>query len=135
MTILSWSNLFSVGVREIDAQHRVLIELLNRLAEAASRGGEAGLEAEALARLSEYIEQHFAMEERLMREHGYAEAPAHLEAHRRLTEQVQQMASQHQKGQGPSLEDLALFLRQWLVTHILQTDRLLGAALNRAGVR
>jgi hemerythrin len=135
MTILSWSNLFSVGVREIDAQHRVLIELLNRLAEAANRGGEAGLEAEALARLSEYIEQHFAMEERLMREHGYAEAPAHLEAHRRLTEQVQQMVSQHQKGQGPSLEDLALFLRQWLVSHILQTDRLLGAALNRAGVR
>lgn len=133
MNVLNWSNLFSVGVRRIDEQHRILIDLLNRLGGADKNDPE--LRARVLSELLGYVERHFAFEENLMREHAYADADAHVQAHQDLAAQVQRMV-ERQGGDDPvSIDALTLFLRQWLVGHILQTDRRLGAALNRAGVR
>jgi len=133
MTVLPWSNLFCVGVREIDDQHRVLVDLLNRLG-AAVDGNSTEIQGEILESLTQYVGRHFADEERLMIENGYEQAAAHLADHRRLTERVGQMSADFKQGKAPSMEALAIFLRQWLTFHILHTDKELGIALNARGV-
>ena len=133
--ILPWSNLFSVGVRAIDEEHKLLVGLLNELGEAQARVAPPELVDKVLQRLIDYVGVHFAHEERLMLENGYTGAPEHLEAHRHLNERVQHMVEQHRQGSSPALDELTIFLRQWLTHHILQTDRDLGAALNARGVR
>jgi len=132
--ILPWSNLYSIGVQEIDDQHRVLVGLLNRLGAAREDTANSGLVGKVLASLVAYIHEHFACEERLMREHGYPSSDAHIAAHGKLFERVEQMVAQHRQGTPPTLDELTSFLRQWLISHILHTDKALGLALNAKGV-
>jgi hemerythrin-like metal-binding protein len=133
--MLPWSDLYCVGVEEIDQQHRVLVGLLNRLGALGGKGADPGPVGEILANLVAYVHEHFANEERLMREHGYPDAEAHIAAHARLAERVETMVARHHQGMTPALDELTRFLRQWLISHILQTDKALGMALNATGVQ
>lgn len=132
--IFPWSNLFSIGVREIDEQHRILVGLLNRLGGAAQDYERPALIGEILGGLVAYIGEHFSFEEHLMREHGYPGAEAHIAAHTRLAARVEKLVASHAQGTTPELDELVIFLRQWLVSHILQTDKELAKALNAKGV-
>jgi hemerythrin-like metal-binding protein len=133
-TVMSWSKLFSVGVREIDEQHRVLIGLLNRLGAVAESPDSASVVSHTLADLVKYVGHHFAFEEKLMREHAYEETSAHVLAHFGLGRRVAEMVSRLNQGSPVPLVELTVFLRQWLISHILLTDKALGVALNAKGV-
>jgi hemerythrin len=133
--IMPWSDLYSVGVDEIDQQHRVLVGLINRLDAGSRKGGDAESVDAVLAALVDYMREHFADEERLMREHDYPDADAHVAAHARLTERVRTMVQRSDQGATPPLRELKLFLRQWFISHVLHTDKALGTALRDAGVR
>jgi len=132
--LLPWSELYCVGVRQIDEQHRVLVGLLNRLAQETSRGNEKQAVDETLSNLVAYAQTHFGCEEELMRQHQYAGAEAHIEAHGRLNARVQGMIARRQQGEALTIDELICFLRQWLISHILHTDRDLGSALNEKGI-
>jgi len=132
--LLPWSRLYSVGVREIDEQHRVLVGLLNRLGAANDGAERTEMVSETLAALVKYVGEHFAYEERLMKEHGYEDTASHIAAHGGLARRVGDMVKRSAEGSSVSLGDLTVFLRQWLISHILHTDRALGAALNAKGL-
>jgi len=132
--LLPWSELYCIGVREIDEQHRVLVGLLNRLAQKADSGDTTQAIDETLSGLVAYVQNHFRYEEELMREHQYAEAESHIKAHGRLNDRLHIMIARRQKDGCLPVEELISFLRQWLISHILQTDRDLGSALNKMGI-
>jgi len=133
--LMPWSNLYSVGVAAIDEQHRVLVGLLNRLNEARDAARSTAVMHEVLDALVQYAGRHFAFEEALMHEHRYAGTAAHEAAHQRLAQRVGAMIAAQENGGQVSLRDLTVFLRQWLISHILHTDKELGKALNARGVR
>ncbi len=132
--LLPWSDLYCIGVRQIDDQHKVLVDLLNRVARAASGGGDSAIVEETLAALMQYVETHFGFEEELMRRHGYASMQSHIEAHGRLVGRLQALVARNGQGQSLTTDELMAFLRQWLIAHILHTDKALGMALNEMGV-
>jgi hemerythrin len=69
--MLTWTPSLLIGVPWIDAQHQALFLRAERFA-AASRAGEPGYRLEELFTfLSNYTLEHFAAEERYMREVGY----------------------------------------------------------------
>jgi hemerythrin len=76
------------------------------------------------------------MEERLMAEHAYRGAPDHRKEHDGFRETFASLASQLQ-AQGPSAA-LAMEVNNkvcnWLVRHVLGTDRPLAAHLRERGV-
>ena len=65
---VEWSNELSVGIEEIDAQHQVLVDLLNQVHEAIQQ--RQGLETTwvIVQKLYEYTRVHFAVEESLLKE-------------------------------------------------------------------
>jgi hemerythrin-like metal-binding protein len=132
--LLPWSDLYCVGVRDIDDQHRALVGLLNRLAQKAQEGNESDAVDKALAALVDYVQLHFRCEEALMRAHHYAEEKSHIEVHTRLNGRLQGMLARRQQDGFVSVDELMTFLRQWLISHILHTDRDLGIALNNMGI-
>ena len=132
--LLPWSDLYCVGVRAIDDQHRILVRLLNRLSRKRQMDHQAEAVDEALKDLMAYVQSHFAFEEDLMREHDYAEEKSHLEAHGRFFSHVQDLLARRQQNELLPLDELIAFLRQWLISHILRTDRALAVALNGKGI-
>jgi len=136
---LVWNDEFLTGIARIDEQHRVLIDTLN---EAHNRLGEAPnseLLDEITRNLLSYALYHFETEEALMQAHDYAlgspEAhEKHHTEHRVFSQTVVQMRSGIKNGQLFGREELISFLSHWLVNHILNTDKKLGAYLAARGL-
>lgn len=131
-----WTDAVSVGVNEVDDQHKVLISLLNRLFVAIAQRNSQEILGEILVALVEYTKTHFDLEERLMVEAGYndAKTQAHMEEHRLFTVRLDELLNKYSEGGKPISFEVVHFLKRWLYDHIMITDRAYATALKTAGL-
>lgn len=151
---LTWTPELNTGIRIIDLQHRELIDMINeleqllpQLLEQQREHGVAAKSAHAstppvhsplpvhplLLRLQQYVLFHFAHEEGLMlRQHiATPHSDAHLAQHAQFAEQIATAISALDSDQSPPLSDLLAFLQDWLVQHIMGTDKALAALMRK----
>lgn len=128
-----WSDEFSVGIQEIDEQHKELVALLNELHTSIleHRGGAAC--RETLDRLAAYTRTHFMVEESLMRIGNYPEFEGHKHIHEDLINQVAALQKKLDSGQATITFELLHFLKVWLTQHIKESDKRLGGYLIERG--
>ena len=123
MALFEWNDDFSMKVPSIDAQHKRLVEMLNALHAGMSSGaGNAQLEG-ILGGLIEYTAHHFAHEEALFAEHGFPEAEAHIAEHEALVAQVLDFKGKLERKEVRITMELMRFLKDWLIKHILGSDK------------
>jgi len=121
--MIEWSKGLSIGVPEIDDEHKALIKLINSLSTAIDEEHEAHVIEECLDQLEDYIHQHFRDEEALMTSLNYDDISKHVQQHRKFTSRVEQFREELLKtGSKDTAEKLVGFLRNWLVTHIVTED-------------
>lgn len=85
---VAWSEELSVGIPQIDEEHRRFIGLVNEL-NAAIAGRDPKSQVEALLNaIVRDAHAHFAHEERLLAERGYPEAEQHAVLHAGLIIQI-----------------------------------------------
>jgi hemerythrin len=120
---VEWSNELSVGIEEIDAQHKILVDLLNQVHEAIQQRHGAEVTQDVVRRLDEYTRVHFAVEESLMRILHYPEYERHREEHDKLIEQLNELRAKLDAAKGSINFELAHFLRTWLTKHIMEADK------------
>lgn len=118
----TWDQAFSIGMDEIDDQHKVLFEIMNKLWLAIVRHQEKDEMAHILADLERYTLSHFTAEETFMKVSGFEGYEAHRQEHQKFIERIAQAREAALIGQVMSL-DLLHFLKDWLVHHIQQRDR------------
>ena len=133
--LISWTNDLSVGVAKIDEQHKALVSLINELNSAMRQRRSEEVLAGVLDRLKQYTVKHFATEEEFFDRYGYAEAPAHKKAHRDLVEKVLAFEQELKSGRAKVTMEIMRFLKEWLVGHIMGTDKRYGPFLNGKGVQ
>ncbi len=134
MALIVWTDVFLTNVRELDEEHRRLVELVNllHLAVRQNSGREAVAE---VAGLIEYTRNHFAHEEHLLAAHGYPDLARHRGEHERLTRQVLDFQPRLEgESSGRATMELLVFLHGWLLHHILAEDKRYGPFLNEHGV-
>lgn len=122
MSLFEWRSEYSLGHDGIDAQHRRLFELGNELHTAMTQGKGKGSLSETLEKLVAYTKTHFANEEHLMQTHRYPDYPAHKAAHDALTARVVEFQKEFTAGRVGITVELLQFIRDWLRTHIGETD-------------
>lgn len=130
-----WSDAMSVGIAEIDEQHKILVGILNRLFSATVARENHEITIEILDTLVDYTNTHFGLEEKLLQDAGYnpVEFAAHQYEHRIFIEKISAAANKHLvEGKSVSFEIIS-FLKRWLRDHILITDRKYASALQDAG--
>ncbi len=133
--LMEWSDQLSVGIRLVDDQHRVLVDLVNELHAAMRARKSDAVLVGVLERLKEYTVKHFAQEEEYFDRYGYPETSAHKEAHRKLVQQVLDFEAALKSGKAKVTMDIMRFLKDWLVNHIMGTDKRYAPFLNEKGVR
>ena len=121
--LVEWSDELSVGIDEIDAQHKVLVGLINEMHEAIEQRHGSEVVESILTRLAEYTRIHFAVEESLMRLLGYPDFEAHREEHRALIMQVNDLRRKVETGKTAIGFELMHFLKLWLTKHIMESDQ------------
>jgi len=120
---LQWKDEYSVGVEVLDRQHRGLIVLINRL---SSSQTNADMMVHVFDELEAYTKDHFSMEEKLLKEADYADFKMHRKQHRAFEQWLSAVRQTYSVGvTSPTLlaESIDAFLRDWLVNHILSSDR------------
>lgn len=123
MTFMPWSNALMLGIPTMDAQHQVLVELINTLhAELSNLVPQRTVIAEVLEGLVDYTHNHFIEEEVMFQRYGYPQTEAHTAEHGQFTAQAMDWLRRFEDGHDVDMEALA-FLKNWLVHHILKEDR------------
>jgi hemerythrin-like metal-binding protein len=79
--------------------------------------------ARTMADLVDYTRSHFRDEERLMREYGYDGLRDQESQHRYFAEKMVGMQQQVTTGNTMITIDLMDFLKDWLIKHILGSDK------------
>ena len=81
MSKYEFTKQLETGNAIIDKEHRELIQAVNKLLEACSRGeGRTSMDA-TIKFLNNYVEQHFSHEERLQQQSKYPNITAHKAFH------------------------------------------------------
>lgn len=121
--MFAWKDTYSIGVPEIDAQHRRLFGLADELHSAMNGGKGKAVMEQVLQNLISYTKTHFAAEERLMQRCKYAELGPHKAQHDELTRKVLQLQQDFQAGKGMITIEVMQFVSNWLRQHIGGSDR------------
>ena len=135
MALLTWQDRYSVGIKQIDDQHKQLINMINELNDAMIKGQGKDALMPVLTKLANYCVSHFAVEEKLFDTHGYPEADAHKDKHQKMTTKVKELIAEVQSSRITISIEVMNFLKNWLDKHIMETDKKYGPFLNSKGVK
>lgn len=122
MAFVDWNASYSVKIVEIDLQHRQLIDIINNLHECMKSGGSPAKIIPIVNELVSYTRYHFGLEEKMLESTGYPEIAAHKQIHESMVAQVEKFRGMVADGKSSTPLKLMAFLKDWLTSHILQTD-------------
>lgn len=134
MPLMHWSPNLSVGIDFMDSEHQQLMNGINQLHELLSTGQHDRL-ADSLADLLHQTREHFEHEESIMHENGYRHLPHHKHLHDALLEELEEFRDRTASGDMHAGTELSDFLKDWLLEHILESDKHLGGFLEGVGAK
>jgi hemerythrin-like metal-binding protein len=131
---VKWSDEFSVGIKQIDKQHKHFVGLMNELFEAIQTDEKFAV-SKIIRELASYANTHFATEEEYFDKFNYKEAKQHKAEHEEIRKKVKEFLVNKDSDPfalGYSLLDL---LENWLFNHIITTDKKYVAFFKEKGIR
>ena len=134
MALITWNSTYSVNVKEIDLQHQKLIALINQLHDGMKAGKGKEIIGKILSDLADYTKFHFGYEEKLFDQTKYPDTMVQKRQHSDLVKQVVNYISKFQKGEAILTMELMNFLKDWLMNHIVATDKKYTSFLNSKGI-
>ena len=122
MPLIKWRDSYSVGVDEIDKEHKVLVEIVNELFTIV-RDKKSLLDSTVcIDKLIQYTVTHFADEEAIMEKMEFPSIDDHKALHGKLLHTVRIFNRRIKDKEDIATQELYIFLRDWLITHILEED-------------
>jgi len=122
--MIAFANVPKVAFDEMNAVHAEEVELLNRIEVLLDTGAPESELSSALETLFEHTCEHFANEERLMREIGFPAYDMHKSEHDRVLNafQLTMMDWRTKKDNAIIREYICTETPQWLQQHIATMD-------------
>jgi len=133
-TSAAWKDSYKVHIQGIDDDHRALLDLVAQLQEAVAHGRGRKIVARALSNLVAYVKVHFRREERLMQHHQYPDYAEHKTEHDAFARTILEFEADYQQGFSEPSEEILRYLKEWIVNHILGTDKKYESFFREKGV-
>lgn len=130
MHSIEWRPEYSIGIDDVDQQHKHFLRLLRRAGEPAPTRDRRRL-GELLGELESYAADNFRSEERLMRA---ARLPPghvrlHVAAHSVFWRDLTRLEGRLKNGDAAIAPTLHSFMLFWLTDHVCRVDREMGRLL------
>jgi len=126
---LEFKDIYKIGIKKIDEQHKELFDVFNRLERAIDRGEGNEVISEILDFLSEYTREHFKTEEQYMERYKYPDVEEHKKIHQQFLDEIDEIYQRYQSGYLKINSQIQTTLFKWIITHIEQTDKRYGMYL------
>lgn len=125
--MIEWKDEYSIGVDDIDEQHKKLFEIANRAYRLLKNDmitDKYDQIADIFGELLDYTEYHFGYEEKYMTSIGYKKFLSHKVIHDDFVERVKNVdLKQVDNDQDQYLMDLLDFVVNWISDHIMVQDK------------
>ena len=119
---LEWTKKMQIDNGQIDADHKELLSIANRVLNLYLRKRDIEELKQAIRELYNYVQYHFSREELLMQQWEYPEFVAHQQKHELiLREMHQKLTNSHHVGE--LLNNFRTFVNDWVIMHILEEDK------------
>jgi hemerythrin len=123
-----WTPKLSVGVDQIDDQHKIWFDKANELFEAGKEKRAKEYINTMIDFLDEYTKMHFKDEEAYMEKIKYPEIDAQKTAHANFISELAKLKNDYNEGGGNIIVILNAnkMVINWLTNHILNMDKKIG---------
>jgi len=122
---IAWNDSLSVGVPEMDDEHRQFISRINELNQAIIGCDDKAAVQHRMHRMLTQATEHFAHEEQLLEKFNYPQLADHSAKHAELTAEFARVMREFEETDISFVWALkGLHLKQMLVDHLLKDDML-----------
>ena len=118
-----WKEEYIFNIKEIDKQHQCFIGILDSIYDSIFKNLSREEMAVLLQSLIDYTVNHFSTEEKYFIKFDYPEAKEHIVKHEELKTKVLAFQKDFKEGKSDISIGLIDFLEDWLVDHLLTTDK------------
>ena len=136
MPKIIWNPAYSVGVQELDSQHKHLVDFMNEIYDKLDRDVLTDEDLNGFfGRLSKHARTHFETEENDFALCNYPEAAAHIAQHRMIEEQIAELQKKFETDKLTKLVyDTLQLIGHWLFVHITEYDKKYTRCFNEHGL-
>ncbi len=131
---IAWDDSLSVGIPEIDLEHRTLMSIIHQLHETIKTDGLAADQLAIIDKLLVAAQRHFLTEDRWFQIHGFPEADHHNQQHQEFYKRVTEFRDMIELGTFDVGLKINLFVSEWLETHLRDEDQKYKRYLAELGV-
>ncbi|AQH05454.1 hemerythrin (plasmid) [Burkholderia sp. KK1] len=117
-----WNDHYLIGHQPIDDTHEEFVVLVNAMLRADAEAIPAMME-----KLAHHVEEHFALEARLMEQYGFPASECHIEEHEKVLASVREVSVLVAAGDTGIAVELAAALADWFPGHSDYMDSALAA--------
>lgn len=118
-----------IGIKEIDDEHKKLFDMINEAIALSNETSEAKNIAKNLIKgLKDYAAVHFSHEEAYMKKINDPELENQIKEHKAFTEKITdfKLDTSSDEASQKSLNELLVYIVNWLYKHILGSDIMIG---------
>lgn len=129
MPYIDWDHTWEIGIESIDNQHKMLVNLINKLYENIVFKPEISKDEllYTFQELYDYARYHFETEEAFIKAHAYPKLELHKKSHQTFVEKLDELYQKLEGENQENLKELGLsifnFLKNWLFSHIITLDK------------
>ena len=123
MKIVEWNEGFLLGLPAIDLQHKRIFDCFVTIEEQGLAKHDNWLVDSSFVELVDILQQHFALEESMMRNLSYPGLGRHSEEHRQFHAELHALAHKSIGTNGGVSHKMIKIFQRWLQKHIMVSDR------------
>ncbi len=120
-----WKDEYAVGIEEIDTQHKIMLEMIEKIYNFGENIVDKSYVDKLLTELVSVLENHFMSEESLMKKYNYPRINEQIQQHKLIKEKLFEQINGVRKEQFRLLQ-LLFHLGRWFVDHDNNYDKDLG---------
>ena len=127
MPFVYWTSDLDTGFDDIDAQHKQLVDYINKLYDAREANDKEAVEQE-FQHLIDYTVEHFSYEEMMLEEQ-------HRKVHQNFVTRMSTLQARYQNGDAEALNEVIDLCEGWLFRHIRINDHGYIDSVKASGIR
>ena len=132
--VIKWDDGLSLGIEEIDNDHKHLLDLINKLSDAIEGGVSVDVCRDVFTQLQRYVEEHFEREEKFLKQCHYQDFEIHHAQHVHFKQKLSKLRNEFECDKSNFQADKVLtWLTNWLVSHIIDEDMKFVNTLYKCG--
>jgi len=127
--IIPWNDNFNTGIEIVDKQHKKLVDIINNLATQFAYNSNTIDVNSIFNELIDYTNYHFDSEEAIWGKYfkNQKSEIEHKKTHKSFIDDLNKLIEKEKNGSIEEVaENILEFLVQWLVSHILESDRFMA---------